>query len=60
MNDPPGFSLKTLGLEADDLTCPDGGKHFVSENLVRKAHEEGGGGVQCLKCGQIVTLRPKR
>lgn len=52
----PGVSLKQQGMQADNLECPEGGRHAVSEAALATAKARGGGGATCLKCGQTIQI----
>jgi hypothetical protein len=56
--EPPGVSLRSLGLTAPDgLVCPEGGYHHILEPELIIVSARGGGTVRCQKCAAEVELR---
>lgn len=54
-----GVSLRKQGLKADSLSCPEGGRHAVSEAALAAAKARGGGAVTCVKCGRSVAINQR-
>lgn len=58
MTEPPGKSLRSLGLTAlDGLVCPEGGYHHILEPELIIAAANNGGTVRCQKCDGDIELR---